>query len=107
MAVLLALIIPYKTGGKVPQLLADFLTHDEFPISESDWSFVGTPPRGASSAYHPPTTKSFPKPSPKAPPQKKEEEGNFPPWPKRQKTLSFPSQSDSESESGPAFGSFV
>ena len=46
----MTVLIPYKTNTKVPNLLSTFLIHEDFPISESEWSFVGTPPRTARSA---------------------------------------------------------
>lgn len=55
---LLAILIPFKTGRRPPELLSEFLTDEDFPVGDSEWSILSSP---TSPAAEPLSFDSFPR----------------------------------------------
>lgn len=64
----LAFLLPYKLGKKAPILLSDFLTHNDFPITESEWSFIPSPGEVSTCSDSEPEPHVEPVPLPKVKP---------------------------------------
>ncbi|CAK9042246.1 Hypothetical protein (Fragment), partial [Durusdinium trenchii] len=64
----LAFLLPYKLGKKAPILLSDFLTHNDFPITESEWSFIPSPGEVSNCSDSEPEPHVEPVPLPKVKP---------------------------------------